>query len=278
MAVGSAFDAYVKAFLAKALFGSGIDFNSLFEQQVEEHNRDFAQKAGAKVFLAYKESGSLVDLLRILETAREPPRMEFTQQERILADGDHTNPVVILGKPDLYFITKEGLPVVLDWKVNGFCSDTGASPAQGYIVIKGQCRNHGSAHHSACIWHEKDLLINADPNLEKYKPDWATQIAVYSWLCGAKVGEQVIAAVDQIVCKPDGISVAQHRCEITEGFQRKVHAEFQECWDIVHSDHIFRDVSYELSKARCQMLATQALAFEDPFMREISGRAAQRPY
>ena len=50
MAVGAAFDAYAKSALHERLFGKGADsqfeFQTIFEAQVESHNRDFALEAG----------------------------------------------------------------------------------------------------------------------------------------------------------------------------------------------------------------------------------------
>ena len=55
-AVGSAFDAYTKSMLAHALFGKAMsaqfEFGTIFESQVEPHNRDFALDAGKRVFKA----------------------------------------------------------------------------------------------------------------------------------------------------------------------------------------------------------------------------------
>ncbi|KKK99128.1 hypothetical protein LCGC14_2635890, partial [marine sediment metagenome] len=46
MSIGSAFDAFCKSYLHEALFGKGADpcysRGYLFEEQVQEHNRDWA--------------------------------------------------------------------------------------------------------------------------------------------------------------------------------------------------------------------------------------------
>ena len=62
MAVGSSFDAHVKANLYEALFGKTnpkFEFAAIFESQVEPQCRDFALVAGQVCFDAYKLTGSL---------------------------------------------------------------------------------------------------------------------------------------------------------------------------------------------------------------------------
>ena len=60
MSVGSAFDAYVKFWLAKRTCG-GFNFVELFESQVESHNRDWARAAGADCFAAYQRVPRIKD-------------------------------------------------------------------------------------------------------------------------------------------------------------------------------------------------------------------------
>jgi len=116
MAVGSAFDAYVKAHLEKCLFGKEL-FEELFESQVEEHNRDWAREAGKHVFDAYRVSGALKDLLIELQQSKEPPVFEGTINEEV-------NGVPLLGKPDVFFINKYDAHIIFDWKVNRQCRKT----------------------------------------------------------------------------------------------------------------------------------------------------------
>ena len=124
MSVGSAFDAHVKVAIDKAL-GLGIFiFDELFEKQVEACNRDWARVAGQNCFDQYTDSGALQSLLVLLKDSPSEPQMEFTstmEVERGVAGsiGD----VVILGIPDLMFFVGT-IRVILDWKVNGYCSKT----------------------------------------------------------------------------------------------------------------------------------------------------------
>ena len=299
MAVGSAFDAYAKAEIHRRLFGPNhrdsqqFEFATIFDEQVEEQNRDFAIDAGQRCFAAYETSGAFRVLMQTLEAASEEPKMEFTALGSVnehggiyapVKGGLSDNPVVMLGKPDLTFTTKAGLYVIFDWKVNGYCSKSGVSPAAGYVRLRNgwqdspstpHTRKHLQAHPSACVMPHMDLTINAVPNLERSKKDWARQLACYGWITGVPVGEEMILAIDQLACKPDGISIAEHRCPVTKEFQVETYEQFQSCWDVVTSDHLFRDMSLEDSQARCTILEGQAKAYygeHGDFLRQITGR------
>src|SRR3990167_884900 len=133
-AVGSAFDAYVKAQLNWHLYGRAMarqfEFPAIFESQVEPQNRDFALKAGKHVFKAYKLCGAYDDLLKQLQQSVEPTRFEFKVDGLIRG-------VPFTGKPDCRFVLdlwQGRIPCIYDWKVRGYCSKYGASPAKGYAV------------------------------------------------------------------------------------------------------------------------------------------------
>lgn len=276
MSVGSAFDAFVKNFLHRWIYGDRhpdsqfFDLRAIFERQVEEHNRDFAWKAGETCFVAYQQSGALKALMNMLEAGTNV-RMEFTEEQNV--DG-----VVILGKPDLAWTTRQQLEVVKDWKVSGFCSQSGASPVPGYVEMFNDQGRRLGPHRDACLWHEKDLQINSEPNIEIAKVDWAVQLSSYGWITGIQVGAPMYVAVDQLVCKPGAIRVAQHRCEITREFQLQAHAEFLDCWQTIHSNHIFRDLTLTESVERCQVLYRKAKAYigDDANTQWLRDQAAKR--
>jgi hypothetical protein len=309
MSVGSSFDAYIKCFLYARLFGTekakndGFDFNVLFEKQVEPQNRDFAMKAGAHCYQSYKASGALGHLLALLQSAKEPPRFEFeamghkaeldaggiyntvtvSPQVQVIEPTATAGNVVLLGKPDLHFTSKSDISVVDDWKVNGYCSNSGRKPTPGYMMLLDgfptKSKNHGTSHKEAMPYEEAcGLSYSLHPNIELQEPDWARQLAFYSWLCGSPVGSDIVIAIDQLCCMPSFpspmISVAQHRCMLTKDFQVKTYNLAQEIWNIIHSDHIFRDLSLVDSIQRCEILLQQAEAFKgddakDEFLRRM---------
>lgn len=288
MSIGSSFDAYVKSYMFERLFGKGIagsefELNTIFESQVEEHNRDWAWKAGAYAFECYKKCGALADLLVELENAKDEPRFEFTVSDDI-PTGKHEcahnikeesfncvkcgpsvkQTVPILGKPDVWYVDRYGNPIILDFKVNGFCSKYPVSPKRGYIRIRpGDKGSHKKCQESKV----GGVTINIAEFFEAIDKAWAQQLATYAWLMGAPVGSFFIVALDQLCCSPSGeyptIRVAEHRCQIGPDFQHKVLAGYAELWEIIHSDHIFRNRDKKESAARCDVLDMQHAAFTD---------------
>jgi hypothetical protein len=281
MAVGSAFDAYIKSYFHDVLFGKGTNpqfaLATIFEEQVEEQNRDWALGAGKHAFNSYQRSGAMADLLLQLQEAQGEPRFEFKLEKEIRG-------VPLLGKPDVYFIHKSGVPIILDFKVNGFCGNYNTSPKPGYLKCRDgwegpHSRSHNEAHKKCQPMKHMGILINVGMFLEDVDKDWALQLASYAWLCGAEVGSDFIAAIDQLACQPfepdcPRIRVAEHRCIVSKPYQLRCVARFSELWEIINSNHIFRNMSYSDSALRCQTLDNQYKAFEegDDFLREMVGR------
>ena len=256
MSVGSAFDAYVKAYLYKELAcGSDAAFElaTLLETQVEPHNLDFAREAGRKCFDAYKGFGCIADLMLML-TAGTNPRFEFTLEGSIdpvtMKLGD--SGVTLLGKPDMHFINKDGCGVILDWKVNGYCSKRKPSPTRGYLNMVPQ----GKSHKDAIPGYINGVLCNIACYLDTGSEDWGRQLAIYGWLMGEAVGSEFITGIDQLVCCNGTIhGVAQHRSRINPAYQ---HALFDNVCDIWkrtrEGGHFFDDMSYTDSIERCKVL------------------------
>lgn len=283
MSIGSSFDAYVKSFLHNNLFGKDNDpkfeFTTLFEAQVEPHNRTWALDHGREAFDAYKRSGALADLMLELSAAVTTPKFEIEvkgvvngQRDGITrAEGE----VVFLGKPDVFYTNKHHVHVILDFKVNGWCGNGNTSPMAGYLKIRpGSFQPLVQGPHKNCMAMSfKGTTINVAQYLNDLKEDWANQLAIYSWLCGAEIGEESIVAIDQICCKNVGrtypeVRVAEHRLRVHPDYQRKLYEEAKQIWDVVRSNHFFRDVSLEDSLARCEMLDRKAKSLSQPATEE----------
>jgi len=262
MSIGSAFDAYTKSHLHSVLFGTGHDprfeLQALFEAQVEPHNRDWAWEHGKVCFIKYRDSGALADLLIELRGALGTPQFEIEVKGTVTAN---MAGVTFLGKPDVYFRNKEGIPVIYDWKVNGWCSKSNISPKPGYIRLR-----HGSldrskdkgAHKDASLNRVQGMLINTAHPLESVEKDWAQQLAIYGWVCGMDVGSEFIVGIDQIACKPEGIypdiRIAQHRCIVSPTYQWAVFGNACALWNAIQTGHIFTDMTKEENDARCDAL------------------------
>jgi hypothetical protein len=271
MSIGSAFDSYVKAYLQEGLFGKGsdpkFDFDNLFVAQVEEQWRDWALHNGKYIFEQYKQSGCLSDLMLELESSIEP-RFEFDvmgvvngYREGVVGNFGE---VVLMGKPDLSFTTKAGVHVVLDFKVNGYCSKYARSPDSHYIRMRSAGRRNHGMHNKCRISDFNGMMINGVCGLDGISPSgpsWAQQLAIYGWLLGEPVGSDFVTIIHQIVCNPNkgtlpAIRIAEHINKIGKNFQQSVFDSACTLWEIVHSEHYFRNMSLEESKARCAILDT----------------------
>jgi hypothetical protein len=246
MAAGSAFDAYVKSYLYQRLIGQSAKYElaAIFEAQVEEHNRDWAWKAGDHIFREYQKTGSLVSLLAEMEDRIGDPKFEFTVQENIQG-------VELLGKPDIFFVSQVGARVIYDWKVNGYCSKSNTSPAKGYIRL-----NPGAKMHRQCtLLKYKGILINVDLYLEDVNKSWADQLAIYSWIMGEEVGStDTVFGIDQVCGPADKLRFASHRLRIKPEYQKNLFDMIKQMWDQIQNDHYFLDLSPEESRAKVERM------------------------
>jgi hypothetical protein len=272
MAVGSAFDAYVKSFIVQKLNGSvdpAFEFTTIFETQVETQNRDRALADGKHVFEHYQKCGALQDIIIDLEGAVGRPRFETAIEGFVSSVSIAIGDVPMLGKPDIYFLTKKGGRVIFDWKVNGYYSARAISPSPGYTRIRTLDAESGRSHPKAMVMDHNGLKISASHPLCGVNKDWAAQLAIYAWLLGEDVGSNFIVAIDQIACGPDNVGgkhmrVAQHRSIVSEGFQKATFEAAHKAWYQLQTGHIFDDLSREDSDRQCELLQRMAEVPADP--------------
>ncbi len=263
MSIGSSFDAYVKCYIYDRIFGKSQDgdtyhLRTLFESQVEEHNREWAWEHGKLVFDAYKEAGCVADIMLELNRAIGPPNFEFEIKDTI-------NGVTFLGKPDMFFISKDNFRVVYDWKVNGYCAKSLKSPMKGYIKLREKGKLD-KIHKDCVVIEHGGININANMFLEEGSKDWADQESVYAWLLGEQVGsENWISGIDQICGPANRLRFASHRCRISQGWQQGFMGVAKDLWETIHSDWIFRDLSESDSKGLCSLLEEMEDYDEDGF-------------
>ena len=265
MTIGSAFDAYVKSEMYEYVFGSGtnpqFEFDTIFEEQVVPEHRDWGIENGLYALECYKLSGAFDDLLDLVDQSQHAPQFEFTVK------GD-VNEIPLLGKPDLRFVHKNGAHIILDWKVSGYCSKRGVSPAKNYKLIRDgwlyekPSRSDDTSHNGYMPFKYKELEIHKG-FLEDCNKTWADQIIMYSWLLGETVGdENVVACIDQLACKPNGdfplIRVAQHRARTSSAYQFELMSKLQTCWESIQDDYIFDNLTREESQQRCEILDRRA--------------------
>ena len=279
MAVGSAFDAYVKAALYRNLFGitGEYDLDVLMYDQVEEHVRPWARQAGRHVFDCYKYTGAYNELLAELEQADGEPRFEFTAKQTVLG-------VPLMGKPDCCYVHASGAHVMLDWKVSGYCSKRAVSPKKLYAMcrdgqmMKRPSQRAGMPHKGYKPMFFKGVTIGSH-YLEEANPDWADQLAIYGWMTGEKPGtEDMVARIDQIVAKPapliPTLRVANQRARISSQWQMDLVRRLQDCWRTILSGHIFPDMTRQENDDRCavlDMVVEDMSPDDDPVWAELKG-------
>lgn len=269
MAIGSSFDAYCKSYLHERLFGAGNDprysFEALYEAQVESQWRDWALDHGKYVFEQYKSCGAMADLMTELRQAEGTPRFEFEVKGAVNGYREPVSKklgeVVLLGKPDVHFINAQGAHVIIDWKVNGYCSRNPPSPMPGYLRMRSANKTQHGMHKNCQPMSHKGVQINIATHLDYLNEDWGRQLTIYAWLMGEPIGSDFIVGIDQIVCDATrgqlpSIRVAEHRLTTSKKYQESLFTYACEVWEIIHSDWIFRDMTREESQGRCVGLDT----------------------
>lgn len=276
MSIGSAFDAYCKSYLFKKLIGVShpdapkFEFETLFTAQVEPHNRDWARKHGEYAFGEYVRTGAMADMIIELEKAVGLPRFEMDIMGMVSHD---LHGVPFLGKPDVFFVNKEACNIISDWKVNGYCSRTGASPMKGYVKIIPGHDWHKDAYP---VTYRGCRVNGSGTHLHEIDESWARQTVIYAWLCGCPVGSDFVHAIDQVACNnrkntqpgvffPE-LRFAQHRYRSNVDFQYKVFREALKIWQLINAgqEGYFEGLSPEDSKSRCETLELRAKRLYEP--------------
>ncbi len=266
MAVGSAFDAYVKSYLFEKLFGvvdPRYELRTLFEAQVEKPLWDWAWDNGRYVFEQYKQSGVLGDLMLLLEKSPSKPRFEFEVRGAVNGYREGIEKkfgeVVLLGKPDVDFVTKEGNHCLLDFKVNGYCSNYPKSPMSHYIRLRSAGRTDHGQHPKCRVFMINGMEVNCACYLENLDKGWARQLAIYGWLTGNPVGSEFITVIHQICCSPvsgglPSLRIAEHVNKIGGDYQRQTFDLACQIWEDIKEGWFYKNLSKDESISRCKML------------------------
>ena len=270
MAVGSAFDAYVKAALNYALYGTAVspkfEFGEIFESQVEPHNRDFALQAGKHVFRAYKLTGAFHELFKLLTAIRRAATLRVQGRWRHCGRSLHRQ----AGLPLRTRLRPGPDPLILDWKVRGYCSKYAASPSKGYMLCRDgyqsekPSRSHGTQHTNFLDYNHRGLMVNAG-YMEYCNDEYADQLCLYGWLLGEKPGdENVVGMIEEIVSKPAEpvplLRVANHRARVKADYQQKLLDRVGRCWQAITSGNVFPDMTPEENANRREVLEDMALS------------------
>lgn len=279
MAIGSAFDAFVKVDLHKIFINDGdpgFTLPYLFEKQVDEQWREQAWVDGQKVYGEYKSSGAFDDLCEEMKGCVSPG-FETDISGVVCAEG-HDGGVLINGKPDVQYFNSSGKRIIHDFKVNGFYSKSPPSPKEGYLKIfqtKFGTRMPVGKHKKAVERVHKGHKINGAAFFSSNCEEWADQLSMYAWVLGEPVGSDYVLSVDQMVCNSQKgeIRIAKHAGLCSERHQRQLYARLHRAWTAVNNGHVFLNMPYEQSMAKCktidlemahEMDATQKMMTEAP--------------
>ena len=261
MAIGSAFDARIKAYLADTLLGRKGWFEELFEKQVEPHVRDWALKNSETVFQQYKDCGALANLMIEVTGFQGEPRFEFDVYKTLMFADSFEVP--LFGKPDMYFHSSKGVNVVLDWKVNGYCSQ--ASPAIGFVRLMSAKGEPIGCHKNAVPVQHKGFTINFNGDM---KEDWKLQLAMYQWMIPVIVADGTteqehedswVGAIDQLVFGTGGVfRCASHRVRIDHLYKKKLREDLRRAWTAISTGHYYIDLPREESDARMDLMVNDS--------------------
>jgi len=265
MSIGSAFDARVKAYLTAELCGGNEQelFTQLFEDSVESHNREWVFDRSKEVFDWYKQAGALADLVIELTGFQEEPRFEFSVNRTIMEKAIHTESATIAipltGKPDCYFVNNEGAKVIIDWKVNGYCSK--ASPVAGYVRCRDLTGFNSGPHKGITSIRHKGMDIGIGVPLKQL---WNDQLIIYSWMLGdgdvSFDPDEWILGIDQLACnlkhkKPEKrMRVAAFRLGRDTAAARTIWERLTRMWSAVQRGHYFINLSEDESQHRTETI------------------------
>lgn len=230
MAMGSAFDALVKAQITEDLqTTTRFDRRQLFEDQVAVEFREELWPKAEYLLHAYMECGAYGIAVADMGIANLEPRFEFGIEANI-------HGVPCFGKPDAFYINTHGTPVILDWKVNSFLG--GNNMKKKYYVT---CHQTKDCYKGVHIVNHAGLPVCTNYGLEDVDQGWALQQFVYAMGLGSKIGDAFITSIDQVTGGP---CFYTYRAHLSKHFQIRAANGIKEMWDDIHSGYVFRQAGY----------------------------------
>ena len=235
MAIGSAFDAYIKGTLLTRFTGQcpGCkDTATLLSTSVDPNLLPIARADGKRVLDDYVARGALDRLLRLSDKIKAHTLVLDGDKVVTLTTSESSAPPLRLrGKLDYRVIGDLG-SCILDWKVNGYYSK--ASPKPGYVWSSKTGLAHKAVYPTQTAWGQPHLTNPLDA-------EWQTQNATY------RIVENDPAALLMIHQLTFGTAAG---CVVTEYASNHVSRDelltrYLGCWEAIHSGRCFTDVSVE---------------------------------
>lgn len=271
MAIGTAFDIEVKNSLHRwallnsvtgALYPEAGKEDLVYERQIENPLwRGEMRRLGKVLLQSYKDSGAYTDLT-----------MEIGSD--LVMEGDGTGELEGLPGiqwkyfPDIRFRDAGGTPMVLDWKCNGYFSNSSVSPKPGFVKVRDgwiggpYSRGNLTAHRDAKVvrWGKGGVVVNANKDQIDY--DWHTQLCIYAVGCFGLDALPFVVGIEQLAFKTlNGVRlprVASHRWTVTKTDIDRLYERVERMLEAIHSDWIFRHLTREDSKALVDELEFKA--------------------
>lgn len=235
-AVGCAFDAYVKAYLARMYGIKCPPLKQMIKDTVTTKDRRAEALDLGRILLAgYVECGALASFV-----AEKPLHLEH-HADMVFVPGTK---VPIKGHLDATLRGPKGRAIVIhDWKTTGANRPGEVSPTAGY----------------AYAWDTDTPGERLQPHkrngepLEAFDEKWATQVTIYGWLMGGRVAKREVS-IDQLVVGKEGrVRVACFRTHVTTSFQEKVRERLVSAWQKIQTETV---VPEELALGGLEVLKT----------------------
>jgi hypothetical protein len=211
-AVGSAFDYFVKIYIAEQKFPDKIEFCKGLETGIESNVTE-ALNAGKRLLKVYSAVCNLEEIVDV----------EVHGSKSIEYRGKS---IPFFGKLDATSFYREKV-IPFDWKVSGYSSPQ--SPKQGFYR-----QWKGGLPKGAHAKYREDLPF------EEIDPDWAFQLCIYGWLLGYPVGTPFYARIDQLTIRNADITLSQFRGVITEQFQTIAWDRAWMVWEAITSGRFIK--------------------------------------
>ena len=218
MAVGYAFESFVKAELAFVLGKSNDRKNTLAKllENVEEHNLECIA-IGHDLFDKYQFWGCFDRLVKDGLHDIELSIHQTVQGELVAGKEGEVSGVPIFGKPDATMLNRgDNSLIPTDWKVNGHGSATGQSPKPGYIrcFVDGQDKGQHITYGIA--------------TLEQINREWAIQLLFYNWMLGNK--SPFFGAIEQVAIRGNTVAFTSYRARISDDFIQEHLSRLIDLW------------------------------------------------
>lgn len=237
MSVGSAFDGLIKNVVEKMCNLPVRDYDKQIEAQGEARAAPLA--AGLDCLNFYRSVGGIS---RLIVTGI--PRMEFEVRGPIPGtEGCIGGPVILLGKPDMYY-SIGGHRIVMDWKINGYCSK--ASPQKGYVWDSKSGACHKGLTPKVMRVGDAVLMVGASADFA-----WLDQLTSYGWLLGEALGDEFLLQVHQITrtSEQGPLRLTEHRCYTEKKHQIALRERYAGCWEAIHAGRCFTDLGPDEDQA-----------------------------